>query len=80
MELEIGALDEHYSQLDVVELDEGLARLAGELAESERLRGYDAVHLAAASRLDDVDLVVVAGDRDLLAAAAKLGLHVATVG
>jgi uncharacterized protein len=72
-------LDEHYSQLDVVELDEELARLAGELAESEGLRGYDAVPLAAASRLDDVDLVVVAGDRDLLAAATNLGLHVATV-
>jgi hypothetical protein len=38
------------------------------------------VHLAAALRLDDDELTFVAGDRPLLAAAHRLGLHTATIG
>jgi uncharacterized protein len=75
----VRALDDHYLQLDVVEVDEGLARHAGDLAETHDLRGYDAVHLAAAHRLDDAELVVAAGDRVLLAAASQLGLNTVTV-
>jgi hypothetical protein len=37
------------------------------------------VHLAAARQILDVDLVLVAGDRALLAAAQSLGLTVAAV-
>lgn len=76
----VRALDDHYEQLDLVELDETLARHAGDLAETHRLRGYDAVHLAAAQRLEDDELVVAAGDRPVLAAAARLGLATAVIG
>ncbi|MGH9189910.1 MAG: hypothetical protein ACRD0Q_07760 [Acidimicrobiales bacterium] len=43
------------------------------------LRGYDAVHLAAADRLRDPDLVVVAGDAALLSAAEAEGMATAAV-
>ena len=79
MRAAVKALEDHRAQLDVVDIDESLAHQAGELAETHGLRGYDAVHLAAARRLDDVDLVVAAGDRDLLTAANKLGLSVPTL-
>ena len=51
-----------------------LARRAGHLAELYGLRGDDAVHLAAADRVRDPDLVVVAGDRELLRASAAEGM------
>jgi predicted nucleic acid-binding protein len=69
--------EQYYPQLDVVEVNGALARYAGELAESLRLRGYDAVHLAAALWLDEPDLVLVAGDSDLLTAASNAGLATA---
>jgi predicted nucleic acid-binding protein len=40
------------------------------------LRGYDAVHLAAAERIGDATTVLVAGDRRLCDAALALGLQV----
>jgi hypothetical protein len=43
---------------------------------SRRLRGYDAVHLAAAERIGDATTVLVAGDRRLCDAALALGLQV----
>ena len=76
----VGTLEDRYPQVHVVEIDDELARRAGGLAEVHGLRGYDAVHLAAADRASDRDLVVVAGDRALLGAAASLGLTTATVG
>ena len=76
----VRALDGFYLQLDVVEVDEALAHDAGELAEAHALRGYDAVHLAAAQRLEDAELVLAAGDRALLGAANRLGLSTALVG
>ncbi len=69
-----------YQQLDMVDVDEDLARGAGELAEAHGLRGYDAIPLAAAHRVSDPDLVVVAGDRPLLAAATTDGLMTAPIG
>lgn len=75
----VNDLDERYDQLDLVEIDGELARRAGELAEAHALRGYDAVHLAAAVRLRDPELVVVAGDEGLLAAAQSEGMATATV-
>jgi uncharacterized protein len=75
----VQALDDRYLQLDVVEVDETLAHDAGELAEAHGLRGYDAVHLAAARRIDDGDLVMAAGDRALLVAANQLRLNTALV-
>jgi len=74
-------LDIWFDQVDVMEIDERLAHRAGELAEAHRLRGYDAVHLAAAERLGDgPDLVVVAGDGALLKAASAEGIAVAAIG
>jgi len=72
-------LEARYQELDLVELDDVLARRAGHLAELHGLRGYDAVHLAAADRIRDPDLVVVAGDRPLLTAAAAAGIATSSV-
>jgi predicted nucleic acid-binding protein len=54
-----------------------LARHAGELAEAHRLRGHDAVQLAAARRAGDPNVVVVAGDSSLLDPATAEGMAVA---
>lgn len=55
-------------------IDDDLVETACELAESEALRGYDAVHLAAAVRIEAT--VFVTADGDLVAAADHRGLHV----
>jgi predicted nucleic acid-binding protein len=68
-----------WSQLDLVEVDVQLALRAGDLAESHGLRGYDAVHLSAADRVRDADLVVVAGDDALLHAASAEGMTIANL-
>lgn len=64
-----------WSQFVIVEMTEELVRLAGDLAEAERLRGYDAVHLAAALTVG-ADIVATA-DLELLKAARHQGMHVA---
>lgn len=66
-----------WAQLDRVEVTAALASRAGDSAEAMGLRGYDAVHLAAAETVAGPDLVVVAGDGPLCHAAAGLGLAVA---
>jgi predicted nucleic acid-binding protein len=70
---------EQYSLLDV---DQYVVNEAMELARHRRLRGYDAVHLASALRLNRalVDrqlppLTLVAADDDLLEAAQAEGLQ-----
>jgi hypothetical protein len=75
----VNEFDSRYEQFDLVEVDDALARHAGQLAEAHSLRGYDAVHLAAAHRVRDLDLVVVAGDQALLAAATADGMSIAAV-
>lgn len=72
-------LDARYGEIDLIEVDHGLAGRAGQLAEEHRLQGYDAVHLATADRVRDPDLVVVAGDGALLAAATAEGIAIAAV-
>lgn len=78
---ELGALVEEfetvYAQLDQLEVDDALVRRAGALAQEHGLRGYDAVHLAGAERVNGTDLVLVAGDSALLGAARTLGISVA---
>jgi len=76
----VAELDSKYEEFDLVEVDDMLARRAGHLADAHGLRGYDAVHLAAADRVRDPDLVVVAGDGALLAAAATEGIAIAAIG
>jgi predicted nucleic acid-binding protein len=72
----VRAIDALYAELRVVGLDEGLAQLAGELAEDHGLRGYDAVHLASAISLGDDELVAVTWGRDLAAAVSECGYAV----
>jgi uncharacterized protein len=62
---------------DLVEVGAAVVHRAGELAEQLALRGYDAVHLGSAESLADPDLVLVAGDRQLLRAAGELQIAVA---
>jgi predicted nucleic acid-binding protein len=62
-------------QLDEVEISVDLIRIAEDLAEQESLRGYDAVHLAAA--LLTGATLMTSADVRLLAAAARRGLEVA---
>jgi uncharacterized protein len=69
--------DSMFEGIDLVEVDDALTRRAGELAEVRQLRGYDAVHLAAADRVRDPSVVLVAGDGALLDAATAEGLAVA---
>ncbi len=64
-----------WQQFTIVEITEGLVDAAGDLAEQEGLRGYDAIHLAAALQIG-ADLLTSA-DTDLCAAASRRGLHVA---
>lgn len=73
----VSTLDGLYTQLDLVDADDRLVRRAGDLAERHSLRGYDAIHLAGAERLGEETAVLVAGDRQLCAAAYELGLAVA---
>ena len=64
------------TQVDHIEVTEPLAHRAGELAQAHGLRGYDAVHLAAASAVADSDVVLVTGDTDLAKAANSIGIAV----
>lgn len=63
-----------WGAVDRLDVSEALARLAGDLAESQGLRAYDAVHLASAVSVADAELVLVAADGDLLTAARSLGI------
>lgn len=67
-------LDEFWTQFDLVELDQAMVVRAARLAEHFGLRGYDAVHCAAAESVADEELVAATGDRQLLRAWSELGL------
>jgi len=73
----IAQLDADWPRFVVVTLDEDLARAAGELAQTHRLRGADAVHLASFQALlgwsDDEDVQFSAADAKLVRAARALG-------
>jgi predicted nucleic acid-binding protein len=71
----LAGLEVLWSQLSVVEVDEDLMRLAGDLATTHGLRGYDAVHLAAAHLVGA--RVFSSADRRLCEAASTSGFHVA---
>ncbi|MEK7424607.1 MAG: type II toxin-antitoxin system VapC family toxin [Actinomycetota bacterium] len=71
----VDGLEALWSQVSVVEVDEDLMRLAGDLAAAHGLRAYDAVHLAAA-HVVGAD-VFSSSDRRLCAAASSSGFHVA---
>ena len=65
-------LEDLWAQVDVVVVSTALIRAAGDLAENDMLRGYDAVHLAAA--LSVGASVFAAADDRLLDAAQRHGL------
>lgn len=66
-----------YGQLDLVEVTDPLVRRAGTLSETHALRGYDALHLAAADAVHDSELIFVSGDAGLCKAAGDRGMQVA---
>lgn len=70
-------LETLWAAIDRLEVTERLVRMAGELAERNGLRAADAVHLASAVSVADTELVLVAADGDLIAAARRLGLATA---
>lgn len=63
------------AELHVIEVTEELIESAAQLAEAEALRGYDAVHLAAALFCNAT--IFTSADSGLCAAAARRGVHVA---
>ncbi len=69
-----------YEQLDLVEITKGLLGDAGALAECFGLCGYDAVHLASAQLVNDPEMVLAAGDQQLLGAARVAGIATAQAG
>ncbi len=73
----VAELESIITEIDHVEVTAELARHAGDLAQAHHLRGYGAVHLAAAMAALDAELVLVTGDNDLAGAARSLGLPVA---
>lgn len=70
-------LDSIALEISYLEITAGLAASAGDLAQTHGLRGYDAVHLASAALVNDEELVLVTGDRELGAAARTIGISVA---
>ena len=69
------ALSELTGDLHLVEVTDDLILRAADLAEVEALRGYDAVHLAAALHLEAA--VLTSADQALCEAAARNGMHTA---
>lgn len=65
------------TEVDHIEVTAELAHTAGELAQTHGLRGYDGVHLAAASAAAQTELVLATGDTDLARAAQSAGISVA---
>lgn len=74
----VDELESILTEVDHVEVTDQLAHEAGELAQRHGLRGYDAVHLAAAAAVADGDVVLVTGDADLAVAARAVGIAVST--
>jgi predicted nucleic acid-binding protein len=70
-------LDQMWAEFDIVEIDDDVVRRAARLAHSCALRGYDAVHCAAAEQLYEDDLVVASGDKKFLEACSALGMATA---
>jgi predicted nucleic acid-binding protein len=73
----IGQLERRWDEIAALDLTAAMARLAGELADQHRLRGADAVHLAAALSAEWDDLVFVTWDHRLAEGAQAAGLVVA---
>lgn len=69
-------LESEWNSFEIVPIDESIVRLAGDFAEKYSLRGFDAVHLAAADALRDVfgPITFACFDGDLSRAATACGM------
>lgn len=67
-------LEQMWSEMDVIEVDEQVVTRAAGLAHRLSLRGYDAVHCSSAEQLNDDDVVAASGDERLLTAWLELGM------
>lgn len=73
----VRALERDWESFTRLEVTDGMARLAGSLAEHHGLRGFDAVHLAAALMLErEAGSLVFVGFGDKLTRAARSLLQV----
>lgn len=77
----LGRLEQDWRSIRVVGIDHRLIRRAGDLAESQGLRAYDSVHLAAAERIHreltpGVSFGFVVFDGDLKDAARALEIPI----
>lgn len=79
LRIAVAGLESIIRNLYHVEVTEKLVTRAGDLAEQLELRGYNAVHLAAAESVNHPGLVMASGDRRLVSAAGTLGLGTALV-
>jgi uncharacterized protein len=70
----IEMLDRLVVEIEMIEVDQRLVRVAADLAQRFGLRAYDAVHCAAAAQVDAPDFVAASGDRKLRTAWGKLGV------
>jgi predicted nucleic acid-binding protein len=70
-------LERLWSDLDDIALSQEITARAGDLADDLALLGADAVHLATAEAVIDVDDVVACADERLASGARALGLAVA---
>jgi predicted nucleic acid-binding protein len=70
------ALEGAWLRVQVIEVTSGLAATAGDLAERHALRGFDAVHLAAALEVAGDELILATWDARLWHAAHAEGLRV----
>lgn len=66
----------YWGDINAVEPYEQLLHEAGDVAESYRLKGYDAVHLATAMRFLPELVIMVTWDRRLREAALQAGLRI----
>lgn len=69
-------LDDLWSVVEVIELDQALMGAAAGLSVTHGLRGYDATHCAAAIAVNDAGLVAASVDTRLLAAWRAEGVAV----
>lgn len=77
----VAQLNRDWNRYAVIELTAAVARNAGELAELQGLRGFDAIHLASAQWLSSAqgdEVLFQAFDRRLAAGAESAGLAVAS--
>jgi len=79
LRLAVRGVERLWVQVERILVSVALAERAGELAHAFDLRGYDAVHLAAAETLAAAPVAFVCADGPLCDAAAASGLAVARV-